>query len=1728
MTSIENSICEAVDILVKKQVQDAGYDRTIKGTIMEVIDATIGKYKVKYQDSSFYAYSTSSDIKYTRGSDVYVLIPANDMSGEKTILGTVSKLGINYIPIVPEESKYSIIGENLLDSPELSMCSYDTNFKVLYYADWPNEDPGETGEYTEIQLPDGKGSLNVPSSYNKIKVDDDKVQHYIRDISYSSVNSLLIKFNLRTEIPKEQRGSGNYGIIFALKHNDNLKYFIFDVNQISGNPYVLEVATPQFSAYELEAETFTRIEYIALFSNNFPNSSMDKPDDIFITNLSLQSARRLSDEEINGCCLDIITPKGTMFDRSKGINSLDIQGQLRIKGEIVNLDSQQIPFYLFREDVRVSTTHEKYCDKGGQGWYCLNEFNPTDLETSEHQPVVEWVPKYTGLFTENNEHFNTYELKYKLVAVYDNKIIEKIFSLYNALYTFQKSFTITSSEGTEFYSGGKTLLTCSIQDTSSMPIYPLTYYWGKVDSEGTFSTITNEGGLDGTYQAMLDELSTAKNAIADGEAKYTFIGSVVPSEEPQPWYAKERIPILERYIDNFDKTYTRVGGSLTGSTDDNVLYLAIRDIVKYNTFKCTVIGSTEIDGEYVEFYYGTPSIDIRNIRASDSTDYSLRVKGGDQLFQYDEDGVSPTSYINENPMLVPALTCDLLDPNGKVVQENCKARWYPHGEMIEWLDKNANPVGKDQEGHYLDDNVIVDENGNAIGYTTVNFFYDVSKMYNSTKAKNNSITVEFDYLGETAGGSTGVTLTKQGEFGTNGTKYTCLISNGYDECNRIAFIEYDYLGHQRYTMLPYKGGNNGIVTSEINTNPNSTLGYSLYMNLYQDGQKIAYTNEHGTLIYLNNFDQLITVTNVEWEILRNHYGKINKASGYTNYDYYDRSRFTVNKNSGDLKYWGYEYKPADGLGENEYNNKAEVLKVTVTFTEKENNKKNVICSFMPLIAVEISDNRYCLNIDRLEKNILTTGYNGVLYTSGGTKPRINGDSSFYLSVGKYYNSEGYNFEDYTSTEDQKEKAGFHNSDKEWVDITDIDGTTFDWSYHGGYLGNIVSGNSIALHEIDVNPFKYKDNNHNINNNRKPELSIKPKDQYNGLSVMNGLSCTVQVNGNIVMRVSFPIHMSLNRYENMFLNGWDGSHIDLNKDGGTILAPQIGAGSKDSDNSFTGVIMGEYRSGKYVTTASGKTDSDSAIGLLGFHKGERSFMINARNGMATFGKVGGGQIVLDPSEIDKDTHKPLAQIYSSDYYTITESYENGEIKVTRTPNRAGMLIDLSTPCINWGNGHFSVDQNGYLTADGGGAIGSWFISNDNMLVSSVENNQNNNNNNNRIVLDGKDRRIYTGTKNVLSNSSPGFYLGTDGLSIGSRFTVTSEGNLTATNVNLSGTITANKGRLGGWTIAENYLKGKSIVLRSPSSNIGAAIYSGTGSGDNPDADPTTSSWKNSLDKDIAGFYIGHDGISLGTVSSFTLNGYTYNYSKFRVDNQGNLVAQSAIIRGNITADTGSIGNWIIANNRLQNEDGTIYIGPSGWKYGSWFEASPSGLTINGSVDVSGSIDASSGRIGGWSIGQNTIFSGGIILNSNTGTIYSRDTNNYGWTLSNGAMSTNMITVSGGTIGGWTITSDSIGDDSDQVNNVYLQNTGSFNFKHSNSSHICYREATDGSFFEASNLEFLNISTGNGPYNYSYYLTQNWGQGTYISGDDIYFVTKDSQSNMIRIPLRNILLALNLIS
>ena len=191
------------------------------------------------------------------------------------------------------------------------------------------------------------------------------------------------------------------------------------------------------------------------------------------------------------------------------------------------------------------------------------------------------------------------------------------------------------------------------------------------------------------------------------------------------------------------------------------------------------------------------------------------------------------------------------------------------------------------------------------------------------------------------------------------------------------------------------------------------------------------------------------------------------------------------------------------------------------------------------------------------------------------------------------------------------------------------------------------------------------------------MYFKVADTYDGFCVTNGLRCTVFQGPNMVGTIHIPIHFYLNRYGNSALNGWDGNSISFDNEGGLILAPQVGAGVKNADNSFTGVFMGS------VKEAGSKTVEH---GLFGYNSGERTISLNSEDGSARFGRTGLGQIVIDPNV---DT----AQLKSGSYTPAEYDAKGNLVKAG-----SGMLIDLAEPSIKFGSGKFSVDADGNVHAE----------------------------------------------------------------------------------------------------------------------------------------------------------------------------------------------------------------------------------------------------------------------------------------------------------------------------------------------------------------------------------------------------------------------------------------------
>lgn len=128
----------------------------------------------------------------------------------------------------------------------------------------------------------------------------------------------------------------------------------------------------------------------------------------------------------------------------------------------------------------------------------------------------------------------------------------------------------------------------------------------------------------------------------------------------------------------------------------------------------------------------------------------------------------------------------------------------------------------------------------------------------------------------------------------------------------------------------------------------------------------------------------------------------------------------------------------------------------------------------------------------------------------------------------------------------------------------------------------------------------------------------------------------------------PILIMQNKYGSTMMNKWDGN-LTIDEKNGIILSSMVGAGIKDRNNTFSGVLMGEV--------AQAYNDNHNGLGLYGFHQSDQSFGFNV-NGTAFIGKSGHGRIWFDGNN---------GTITSGNYTEINDESKN--------KYQQGMKIDL---------------------------------------------------------------------------------------------------------------------------------------------------------------------------------------------------------------------------------------------------------------------------------------------------------------------------------------------------------------------------------------------------------------------------------------------------------------------
>jgi hypothetical protein len=206
-----------------------------------------------------------------------------------------------------------------------------------------------------------------------------------------------------------------------------------------------------------------------------------------------------------------------------------------------------------------------------------------------------------------------------------------------------------------------------------------------------------------------------------------------------------------------------------------------------------------------------------------------------------------------------------------------------------------------------------------------------------------------------------------------------------------------------------------------------------------------------------------------------------------------------------------------------------------------------------------------------------------------------------------------------------------------------------------------------------------------------------------------------------------IAFTRNVYSSSLVNSWDGT-LTLDYEHNALLTRMVSAGSKDSENRFTGVLMGDW-----VDYGDKSLD---IVGMYGFNAGVQMFGFRS-DGTGFIGKAGKGQIKFDGrysliSNYDHSCYINLDPIIYAANGEVNEMSYMGYSPYfiyMKTPRSSPTEAVITTTTMEdlesrvfWskdyledtGHDYFIVDPNNGVLMTGGivstyGKIGNWLIS-----------------------------------------------------------------------------------------------------------------------------------------------------------------------------------------------------------------------------------------------------------------------------------------------------------------------------------------------------------------------------------------------------------------------------------
>ena len=1113
---------DAVEIITNAAINKATYDKTIIGTILACTDVETGKYKIQFQDAYYYATISNSEDSYKKGDNVYILIPGNDLTREKKIIGLVENLGKGYIASSGIETQFEAAGANVI--------THDSVFSYMI-----------TRDNQEIEL----YNANNPYSENLLNIDTVAFAGFAR-----TATKLQIFADFKTNIPIEFK-RGNFGLKFELEFYKDIvgeekttKSFVLDTNSMIGTIYNLSDYLTQKAILDFNGAVFSKILKIAAFVNDFEPPEPEGPNQvdtlyrIFINNIGILAMIDSSSSDWNTYYLNIKTPYGKTF--STDTKELSLVAETTFKNRKV--EDNKLEYYWFIRNSAVSANDNKYCEHGGRGWYCLNNYDNDNKK---------WIPT-SSIFTIKDTDMLGASAEYKCVAVIEKIAVAfKEITIYNSEAKYYIEIN-SSLNGQVFYvDQGTANLTCIVKpskDGSAIDAKLFNYYWGRLNSqEKSVDFNADNGGVPSISKTkttkeiiiLLEGLKNILSALSEDDKKQRFDKN---KEEYKDY--KDAITALNLGAVTYTnaEVITKISILLSGKTlsyiRDNIFYnLKGSIITEKNTFVCTVFEKDKDDPK-IERYVGTGSIVIRNISSPQSVDYYTILKNHNQVFKYNQQGKSPTHRTNATPQTILPLSFEFYDKNHTKIDltksTSALVRWWvpKDNTLIQYIPPNGKSLD-DLNQDELEKYYLINEH---------KLSFSIADTYDPAKI-NNEIFLEISYNSFYTKQTINLSFMKEGQNGTNGTDYYCRIMPN------VATIEYP-------TVYCWQDGEEWIVRANF-------IG-----SLTTDASNANAKESEDEKTYLDavpwfkcelwNSGTLLEPTSINWKILGNEESLlVNSPFELVSTESSPELYLTVNKTK---------------IEDIVTNNKAPFLTVQATVLHEGKNyyaTQPIALVYYPKVPT------------RRPKFSMTSGFNEAVYSSDGTNPQYASASPFKLEINNW---------------------GDVSIDTNNITNSDV----IEWSPYG-----------------DVKLILKEESTEKKKDSKICELPTT----YDGLKVNNGFLC--KINSEITM--FFPIHMYLNRYGHAHLNDWDGNSIKISNEEGYILTPQVGAGRKEADNTFTGMLMGEVKGG---------TNETDKVGLLGYGHGIQTMFLDAETGSAYFGKS--GEIAIEPK--GEDTEVKLGTWY----------------------------------------------------------------------------------------------------------------------------------------------------------------------------------------------------------------------------------------------------------------------------------------------------------------------------------------------------------------------------------------------------------------------------------------------------------------------------------------------------